>query len=430
MLVNEVITEGKHDPNIFKAIFMMGSPGSGKTTVAKKIAAGTGLKMVNSDTVYEWLTMGSDMPIISKGYEDELYRHSNRLVRKQMENYIDGRLGLMVDSTGKNPRRIMELKERLEKLGYETMAVYVNVDIETALNRNEQRRRMVDPNWVREKHATIKNNLGQFQNIFKGRLVIVDNNEGTDLAQSIPQSTIRRFIDRPPRMPQAKQWLGEGLLDPRGENYGQELTELANKIRTEAQPWLREVGLDDYHYRVYRGFQSGSPDYIRIRSPRENRKPVDSPEELQEWMNKQIEEKGLVANRSNSFFVTGSPSFAEGYGEVYIGIPLGPFNYTWSGDIRDWYVYFKNAANAGIPSLTRQNSAYRELMQIENTDNESLISAKKKFRAYLRGDDGSIKEAISTGNEILLRAEEILFIDRRVLSDLLKYRRKELGLEE
>ena len=53
----DVLTEGARDPGIFKAIFLAGGPGSGKTYVASKLfgipenvnVSRTGLKMVNQD---------------------------------------------------------------------------------------------------------------------------------------------------------------------------------------------------------------------------------------------------------------------------------------------------------------------------------------------------------------------------------------------
>ena len=47
------LLEGVYDPNIFKAFFMAGGPGSGKSYVAGKTTAGQGLKVVNSDDVFE-----------------------------------------------------------------------------------------------------------------------------------------------------------------------------------------------------------------------------------------------------------------------------------------------------------------------------------------------------------------------------------------
>jgi len=45
----QFIKEGVYDPNIFKAVFMAGGPGSGKSHIAGKTTGGLGLKVINSD---------------------------------------------------------------------------------------------------------------------------------------------------------------------------------------------------------------------------------------------------------------------------------------------------------------------------------------------------------------------------------------------
>jgi hypothetical protein len=73
MRVNEIITdidEGIYDPHIFKAVFMAGGPGSGKSYIAKsRILKGGGLKIVNSDDVFEFKMKkaGLDYVILEKG---------------------------------------------------------------------------------------------------------------------------------------------------------------------------------------------------------------------------------------------------------------------------------------------------------------------------------------------------------------------------
>ena len=47
------IQEGVYDPNIFKAIFLAGGPGSGKSYVVRRSTGGLGMKIVNSDDIYE-----------------------------------------------------------------------------------------------------------------------------------------------------------------------------------------------------------------------------------------------------------------------------------------------------------------------------------------------------------------------------------------
>ena len=45
----QILTEGLYDPGIFKAFFLAGGPGSGKSFVTRNVFGGTGLKVVNSD---------------------------------------------------------------------------------------------------------------------------------------------------------------------------------------------------------------------------------------------------------------------------------------------------------------------------------------------------------------------------------------------
>ena len=48
----QYIAEGVYDPNIFKAFFLAGGPGSGKSWVSERTLSGMGLKVINSDTVF------------------------------------------------------------------------------------------------------------------------------------------------------------------------------------------------------------------------------------------------------------------------------------------------------------------------------------------------------------------------------------------
>ena len=57
------LQEGLQDPNIFKAFFLAGGPGSGKSYVVRKTTGGTGLRVVNSDDAFEALLKKANLSL-------------------------------------------------------------------------------------------------------------------------------------------------------------------------------------------------------------------------------------------------------------------------------------------------------------------------------------------------------------------------------
>ena len=57
------LQEGVYDPNIFKAFFLAGGPGSGKSFVVRKTTGGLGLRIVNSDVTFEKLIKDADIDL-------------------------------------------------------------------------------------------------------------------------------------------------------------------------------------------------------------------------------------------------------------------------------------------------------------------------------------------------------------------------------
>ena len=63
----------------------------------------------------------------------------NELQRRDNPNYIEGRLGLIIDGTGKDFEKITRRARNLEALGYDTHMIFVNTSLDVALQRNAER---------------------------------------------------------------------------------------------------------------------------------------------------------------------------------------------------------------------------------------------------------------------------------------------------
>ena len=134
------IEEGVDDPAIFKAVFLAGGPGSGKSfTVGKTALTALGFKIVNSDDKFEALLKKAkleptpDNIFSPKG--QELRKKAKTQTAKQQGLYLEGRLGLVIDGTGKDYTKIKKQSEMLKALGYDVAMIFVNTDMETALEK-------------------------------------------------------------------------------------------------------------------------------------------------------------------------------------------------------------------------------------------------------------------------------------------------------
>jgi len=217
-ILERLIDEGPNDPAIFKAVFLAGGPGSGKSYVASKILSGLGLKPVNSDDIYEYIAdkQGidiSDPDEVASDRGQELRDRAKQLTDKRQNIYIDGRIGLIIDGTGKDVQKVKEQSLKLKELGYETMMLFVNTNLDIAQERNTQRKRMVPPEMVDDMWRKVQENLMKFQQVFGAKdFHVVDNSGGLEDPERRENfdnvyKRVRAFIDAPPTGHIAKTWL-------------------------------------------------------------------------------------------------------------------------------------------------------------------------------------------------------------------------------
>jgi len=213
---DQSLEEGIHDPNIFKAVFLAGGPGSGKSYVYKQIIAGNGLKVVNPDQAYEFLMRKAGLELtptdIGSDRGQEIRSRAKELSDKQEELYKAGRLGLVIDGTAKDADKIAKIKTRLDALGYDTMMVFVNTDLETNLAQNRKRERKLPDDMVKQYWNAVQKNMGRLQGMFgKNNFIIIDNSfdQRDRSAEQLAtvEKTVDQFLSDPPAKPLALRWL-------------------------------------------------------------------------------------------------------------------------------------------------------------------------------------------------------------------------------
>ena len=210
------LNEGVYDPGIFKAFFLAGGPGSGKSYVQKKTTGGMGLKVVNSDDIYEKMLKDAGMDTTPEDiYSDkgqEIRGKAKATTKRMQSNFLMGRLGVVIDGTGTDFETIQSKAAALKQLGYDTYMIFVNTSEEVAQERNQQRKRTLPRDEVKKMWMEVQKNIGAFQRFFGSKnFIILDNNGPNDDVLQMVFKRVRNLVKTPVKNYIAKQWIANEL---------------------------------------------------------------------------------------------------------------------------------------------------------------------------------------------------------------------------
>lgn len=221
------LAEGVNDPGIFKAVFLVGGPGSGKSYVADQLfgfngamfSSRFGLRLINSDTAFEKFMHQAGISLKALAEPEVLARvntpstgerdRAKRTTNARQNVSTQGRLGLVIDGTGKDASKLLDQRKRLEELGYETYLVFVNASLENALDRNRKRERTLPDEFIKETWEQVQSNIPALQQAFGDQFYLVTNDDRATAATEIArvEKALAKQLLRPANTPEANQWI-------------------------------------------------------------------------------------------------------------------------------------------------------------------------------------------------------------------------------
>lgn len=246
------LSEGVYDPHIFKAVFIIGPPGAGKSTTARKLLDNTGLRRINIDDFSEMMIKKGQSQLGSLSPEQWEQAWQKSQSRKELA--LHGRLGLVIDSTGSDSKRILSAAKQLENIGYEIMLILVTASFDTVLQRQKQREqeqikkwgtgRKVDQGYAKLVYDSVRSNIKTYENKFGNiqwlgmppaeyeitsvgadysrlsrkqwptiaersniRFIGINTDETESSNLSFAESIVERFLNIPPSDSEALRWI-------------------------------------------------------------------------------------------------------------------------------------------------------------------------------------------------------------------------------
>jgi len=208
------VLEGIEDPAIFKAVFLAGGPGSGKSFVVGKASLkALGFRLINSDDAFEKglkrAGMGTTPEDIFSEPGQAVRATAKALTGKQLDIALKNRMGIVIDGTGKDYNKIKAQVQKTRELGYAVHMIFVNTDLDTALERNRMRPRVLPDKVVEKMWNDVQKNIGKFQALFRSRMTVVDNSAGSNIDRATLDAykDIMNWSKRPPENSIAMKWI-------------------------------------------------------------------------------------------------------------------------------------------------------------------------------------------------------------------------------
>jgi hypothetical protein len=226
----ETLSEGVHDQGIFKAVFLAGGPGSGKDYVMNNTLEGQGLTEINSDKALEFLMdkegLDKMMPVGETEKRNLVRGRAKNITELRQQLALLGRNGLIINGTGDDVVKTKNIKDQLEKLGYETSMLLVNTRDDISAQRNLERGqrggRAVPEPIRKEKWDNVQYARTEYAQMFGANYSEFDNSE--DLRQADPETVkakkaellslfnkFKEFVAAPPQSQEAQFWTANEL---------------------------------------------------------------------------------------------------------------------------------------------------------------------------------------------------------------------------
>ena len=125
---------------------------------------------------------------------------------------IQGRLGMVIDGTGRDFSKIKRIKKQLDLLGYESAMVFVNTSLDIAIDRDDKRSRSIGEKGVMKMWKEVQKHIGSYKKLFgRDKYFIIENSNPELTMNQINKvyTKIMSWSKTLPSNPAVKNWMDE-----------------------------------------------------------------------------------------------------------------------------------------------------------------------------------------------------------------------------
>jgi len=213
----------KHSMSTPVAVFMVGGPGSGKSSTLKSLGLiDKGFRLVNQDPYLEKYIKDAGLASDEKTYNKEerslrakLGWKARKAAEEDLANNTAARESMVVDGTGASYKATTKKMKALEAAGFEVHMIHVNTSKDVALQRNRARaERSLADFIVTKTWDSVQESAKQYKEDYTGRFYEV-NTDNLSYGEALPEAFVNQVTTG---------------LEASGVKFSQGLSEELNKM--------------------------------------------------------------------------------------------------------------------------------------------------------------------------------------------------------
>jgi predicted ABC-type ATPase len=185
MKLLELLTESPNSQGAFKALIIMGPPGSGKSTLRSKFNLPAEIVVIDYDEYQKRAATQQGIEKIDVDTRKQLSKGVMKGVEDDFVEAVNNTLPLLIDTVGSSEHGLLKRIHSLQNVGYDVAIVAVDVDVNVSLNRIQQRaeqeKRDVDPHFTHDAHSGKPFVFAKAQDaVGEGNFIYLQNNSANN----------------------------------------------------------------------------------------------------------------------------------------------------------------------------------------------------------------------------------------------------------
>ena len=193
----------------------------------------------------------------------------------------------------------------------------------------------------------------------------------------------------------------------------EEINKAVASVKKNCQPFFKKMGSSgEFLYRGHHSLATFGKLLTKVK-PRKERKPLDTSQELHDYLDELFKKYHGWKARSKAIFATASRKAAKHYGKLYYMFPIGDFSFLYHPELEDMVEILESLRihmRGDCDPVVRRKEPYFS-HGVEEEVREATEKHKKLIKLIKGYKKTGLSTAVANDSEIMIKCKSYYMVD-------------------